>query len=118
MRRYIGVGLCCLLTAVLLLSGCREQQATGAGSALLASLASKHRNATNIALWTLRKNGFSLPKIDFTKPYHEARPKLEALIAQLKGLRPSKRAALDSSFRHHLNIYSPFWWGGGKGWRD
>jgi len=46
---------------------------------LVDALESRDRDVTNLALWTLEKNGREVPKIAFDRPYAEAKPKLVVL---------------------------------------
>ncbi len=80
-------------------------------------LGSGSRTYTYIAIWTLRKNGFNPPKIDFGKPYVEAEAELEQLIAELSLLPVSKLSELNKSLEYNSSIYSPIWPHGEHGWK-
>ncbi len=85
---------------------------------IISSLESGSRTATHIALWTLRDNSLSVPKIDLEKPYLEARPKLKHLTEDLERLPESRLLELDKSLKHHWSIYSPIWSEGSHGWKQ
>ena len=85
---------------------------------LIQALQSRHRNLTNIALWTLEKDGLPIPPIDFTKPYSQAEPDINELVDLLLQLPNSKLDSLDDSFDYHKSIYSPYYWDGGEGWGE
>ena len=85
---------------------------------IISHLESRGRTAAYLALWTLRKNGFDVPDIQFNKPYAEAQPKLRALADKLRQLPASKLTELDESLKYHTRIYSPIWSSGGEGWEQ
>jgi hypothetical protein len=85
---------------------------------IIAYLGSRNRNATYLALWTLRSNGFDVPDIQYDKPYAEAEPQLRRLAENLRQLPASKLAKLNESLKYHTGIYSPIWSSGGGGWEQ
>ncbi len=97
--------------------GCATSESRSIAKAeIISSLESGSRTTTYIALWTLEKNGFTVPKIDFDKSYVEAQPQLRQLTAELAQLSQSKLSELDKSLKYHWQIYSPIWSEGGQGW--
>ncbi len=85
---------------------------------IISHLGSRGRNATYLALWTLRTNGFNVPDIQCNKSYAEAQPKLRKLADRLRQLPASKLVELDESLKYHTSIYSPIWSSGGEGWEQ
>lgn len=76
---------------------------------LVSALESKHRNAVYIALWTLDKNKYGVPEIEYKKPYSQAQPKLRKLVQMLEQLPEDKLAELNKSFKYQRSIYSPIY---------
>ncbi len=108
---FVMIGL------VSIAGGCGPSVAPSAAKAeIVSSLESRNRATTHVVLWTLEQNGFSVPQIDFEKPYHVAAPQLQQLSEELADLPPSKLSELDESLKYHWSIYSPIWFEGGDGW--
>jgi hypothetical protein len=102
-----------------LVGGCATPNPhTVADSEIISALESGSRTSTHIALWTLKNNGFTIPKIELEKPYAEARPKLKRFAAELLRLPKSKLSQLDESLKYHGSIYSPFRFEDGQGWKQ
>ena len=83
---------------------------------LIGALESKRRNATYVALWTLRQNNYTVPDIDFDRPYSESQPKLKKLAEMLQKLSENELAKLEKSHKYYSTIYSPMYGPGQKGW--
>ena len=85
---------------------------------IVSSLGSRNPTTVHIALWTLEKNGFDVPDIDFEQPYTEAGPQLKELAEQLADIPQAKLTELDKSLSDHREIYSPIGFEGGDGWEE
>jgi beta-glucanase (GH16 family) len=86
---------------------------------ILWSLESGNRTDTFLALETLGKNGFTVPKVQFDKPYADAWPKLRKLADELRRLPASKLADLDKSLKQHWTIYPSIDWPiAAAGWKE
>jgi hypothetical protein len=110
-----------LTTSLLLLlaPGCTSSVAKNARhEGIISALESRDHIAVDIALWTLRQNGFDVPEIALEGPYAEAKPELKKLADKLGQLPPAQLRELDESHRYHQTIYSPRLRSGGKGWKD
>lgn len=83
---------------------------------LIHALQSRHRDLTNIALWTIEEEGLPIPPIDFTEPYSPAEPDLNILVDFLLQLPDSKLDSLDDSFDSNKSLYSPHYLDDGEGW--
>ncbi|MFC1601188.1 M56 family metallopeptidase [Candidatus Sumerlaeota bacterium] len=95
-----------------------DAQSPAVKSDIISTLESRSRSGTYVALGALRQNGFTVPTIDFDKPYTEAQPELKQLTAKLTQLPKAKLAELNQSLAYHWRIYSPIWMTGEHGWKQ
>ncbi len=108
-----------ILALVIVLSALvysRTQSQSTTKPEIISALESGTRTRTYVALWTLRRNNFAVPQVDFNKPYSAAEPELQKLVQQLAQLPQAELAKLDESLKYHWKIYSPIWSRGARGW--